>query len=271
MKKSGRFAAPAGTQDLRPPTSPAAPPLGLVSSSPEAWAGWCTSLGRFRETGQGGPAEQPHWKDSFQLEQAEGGRKPACRPSRGLPGAPVLSTPTPSSATRATPPSPAQLTGRSPRPHLGSASGSPALTPQSLNGGGERKRPQGEEEGPEPSTASDAKGMGGQQPWLNCLLPLPPCRPEKPGAAVLRRSQAETRTWDGGSVGESQRTSQPATPSSARPAWAGSAAPLHPSMGFGPAQPPPAGLHPVTTSLWAAASKLGTYAELRDTGLAPSL
>lgn len=81
-----------------------------------------------------------------------------------------------------------------------------------------------------PMPRTPASGMGGQQPWLSCLLPLPPYHPEKPGAAVLRRSQAETRTWDGG-FGESQRTGQPATPSSARPAWAGSAAPLDASIG----------------------------------------
>lgn len=125
----------------------------------------------------------------------------------------------------------------------------------------------------DPSPAQHSIRCQGPQPraWTvssSCLLPLSPHRPEKPGAAVLRRSQAETRTWDGGSVGESQRTSQPATPSSARPAWAGSAAPLDPSMGFGPGPataswPPPSHSIAVGSSLqigylcWAAGPRPG--------------
>lgn len=84
-----------GPAPSRLSSSPTLGPSLQVSSAPKAWAGWCASPGRFRETGQGGPAEQPHWKDSFQLEQAEGGRKPACRSLGAFRGPQSLQPPLP--------------------------------------------------------------------------------------------------------------------------------------------------------------------------------
>lgn len=70
---------------------------------------------------------------------------------------------------------------------------------------------------------------------------------------MLRRRQSETRTWNGGSVGENPRASQPATSSSSRPTCARSTATVALGMGLGAGLVAQAGLSPVILPLWAAA------------------
>lgn len=184
MKKPGRFAAPAGTQARRPPASPAAPPLGPVSRSPvrlrPGRGGALLQAGSGR-LGRADPLSSPTGKTRFSWSRRrEGGNLlvallvPSGGPSPFNPHSRLSYAGHPSLAG---PP-----TCCAPRPHLGSACGSPALPPRSLHGGGERERPQGEEGGPEPSTASDAKDSSlghGRSAAMAQLSPSPPPIPSR--------------------------------------------------------------------------------------------
>lgn len=255
-EKPQKFAAPHPGSPARPP---AAPPLARVS--PSAWAVSRATPGGFREAGRASPgwAAPP---ERLVSARAGGGRaetdlSSSLGPSRSPP-------------SRAAPPglwkrrwAAAAAQGhplpRRPRP-LAAPPGHTWAPPRvrgpglrgAWRGRGERPAPRG---GPDPNWGPVAKkpdprlGLRQQPGAAASPIPPPPPTPSSSrkasGAAALRRPQAETRTLDGGSVGESPAGgfdgSSPAPPrlrdrGGAPPPPAGLPCLGHPSSGGGSLQ-----------------------------------